>query len=150
MPTETGDFHQPYVLLDKNGFDENFKKAQGYCRRGLPARESVESAFNIILPPYKWNKWRRWVEEDVADGFTDEDSNLIKLFLGMAKIDNNLHLKLAEKAFDMADDGDPEMVKFLLKTRYDYSEKKRTDVEITNDDAPISFNIVDMKPNEDD
>ena len=49
----------------------------------------------------------------------------------------------------MAEDN-PQMNQFLLKTRYGYKEKKQTDVEITNENAPISFNIVPMSPNEED
>lgn len=148
MPTPHGDFHQPHALLNRHGFDKRYVKALEYCEKGLPPKEATEMAFDIILNRHKWSKWNRWAIEDMEAGFDEEDSNLIKLMLGLAAKDNNLHMLLSKRAIKVAEDGNPQMLQFLLKSRYGYTEKTKTDVEITNDDTPIKFEIVDMTPNE--
>ena len=149
MPTPHGDFHQPHPLTNRKGFDKRYEEAIERCKNGLPPKEAIEVAFDVILSSQKWSDWKRFAREDIAAGFDSEDSNLIKLLLGLAKIDHGLHENLASRAFKMAEDN-PQMNQFLLKTRYGYKEKKQTDVEITNENAPITFNIVDMTPNEED
>jgi hypothetical protein len=47
------------------------------------------------------------------------------------------------------DDKNPNMVQFLLKTKYGYSEKTTSDVNVNMDDTPVKFEIVDMTPNND-
>ena len=147
MPTPLGDFHQPFALLDKNGFKEKYKQAIEYARKGLPMKDTCIAVFGIHETHYY--KWHKWVIEDLEDGFTDEDSNLIKLFLGMAKADAMLHLQLKEKGIDLAMEGNANMIQFLLKTQYGYSEVNKTELELsTEEETPIRFEIVDMKPNE--
>ena len=98
-----------------------------------------------------YHNWFNWAIEDIDAGFDETESNLIKLFIGLAKADARLHARLSKTAIHMAvDNENTQMLQFLLKTRYGYSEKNKSSVEISSNDAPISFNIVDMKPNEDD
>ena len=147
MPTELGDFHQPHPLSDRKGFDKRYEEAIERCKNGLPPKEAVEVAFDVMVSTQKWSDWKRFARQDIAAGFDSNDSNLIKLLLGLAKVDHALHENLVSKAFEMAENN-PNMNQFLLKTRYGYTEKRKTDVEITNENTPITFNIVDMTPNE--
>ena len=148
MPTPQGDFHQPHPLSDKKGFDERYKRAIKECEEGLPPKEAIELAFDIIFTRLRWYEWNKWVIEDISAGFDSKDSNLIKLMLGLAAVDKGLHKRLSKKAIEAAEDGNANMIQFMLKTRYGYSEKTKTDVEITSDDTPIKFEIVNMTPNE--
>ena len=46
---------------------------------------------------------------------------------------------------------DLQLLMFLLKTRYGYKDSKKQEVELyTKEDAPVVFNVVDMKPLEND
>lgn len=149
MPTELGDFHQPHALLDSKGFKEKYKKAIKHCREGLPPQPAIELAFDCILDRHKFAHWLAWAIEDMEDGFTEEDSNLIKLMVGLSKEDAALHKRLSRKAIDIAESGNQQMLQFLLKTRYDYSEKSKKQLELKTDEAPIKFEIIDMLPNDD-
>lgn len=146
MVTKQGDFHQPTKLYDKNGFAKNYEKALLVVRDGLTVENTCIAVFGITGRTFR--NWKKWAFEDIEAGFTSEDSNLIKLILGLSKEDLELNRKVSKKAFDVAiNDGDVKMIKFLLKTRYGYNEKTKHEIEATNN-APFTFNIVPMTPNE--
>lgn len=149
MPTPLGDFHQPDKLLDSNGFKEKYEIAIEYARDGLPIQDICIVVFGVTRSQF--SRWFKWVAEDIEAGFDETDSNLIKLFMGIAKEDAILHRKLKKKGIEMALDGHSQMLQFILKTSYGYSEKTKTELEVSSDEeAPIKFEIVDMQPNEDD
>ena len=148
MPTPLGDFHRPDKLVDKNGFKTKYKKAIQYVEDGLPAEYACVLVFNLASN-MTYHNWYKWALEDLEDGFDETDSNLIKLFIGLAEADARLHAKLSKAAVHMAvDKENSQMLQFLLKTRYGYSEKTKSQVNISTDDAPIAFNIVDMEADE--
>ena len=145
MVTPLGDFHHPY-RLEKN-FDENYKKAVEYAKKGVPARDIVMGIFNITIKQFY--NWQDFYHDDVEHGFDASESKLIKLFDALKKEDTHLHMRLSETAVSMAiDDRNPVMVQFLLKTKYGYSEKTKQEIEFNNEDTPIKFEIVDMTPND--
>lgn len=147
MPTELGDFHHPLKLGEGEEFKKKYQKALNYAEEGLPAKDACVLAFGISK--WTYDSWWKMYKADVVDGFTDEDSNLIKLFNGLSRKDALLHLKLKKTAMDIAvNDKNVPMLQFLLKTGYGYSEKTKAEVDISIDDAPVKFEIVDMTPNE--
>ena len=149
MPTPRGDFHQPDKLRDKHGFDEKYHEALELVKDGVPAKDACMAVFDI-LERKTWYNWVNWAKEDLEDGYTEQDSNLIKLILGLSKQDIMLHRNLSKTAIDMAiKDKNPVMTQFLLKTKYGYTEKTKQEVEFNNDDdTPIKFEIVDMRSND--
>ena len=117
----------------------------GYVKDGLPVKEACILTFGITDRTFR--NWEKWAIEDIEAGFTADESNLIKLMVGLLKEDLNLHRKLTKKAFEIAlYDNDTKMIHFLLKTRYNYSEKTKHEIEANSDTAPVTFNIVPMKP----
>ena len=149
MVTKYGDFHHPNNLSDKNDFTENYKKAISYVNDGLTVKDACVVVFGITDRTFR--NWYNWAIDDIENGFNESESNLIKLMLGLAKADAELHRKLSKKAQEIAlNDGNVSMIQFLLKTRYGYSEKSKAELEVTNDNAPITFNIVPMTPNKED
>ena len=149
MPTDLGDFHQPHALLDRRGFDKKYEKALELAKDGVPARDICTSIFGI--GSNQFDHWFHWAYEDIEAGFTEEESNLIKLILGIAKEDVNLHRRLSKTAINMAINENTQMLQFLLKTRFGYSEKSKSELEVSSkNDTPVKFEIVDMTPNEDD
>ena len=150
MPTPLGDFHQPDRLLDRHNFDKKYEEVIKLVDDGLPAADACTMVFELASNK-TYHNWFNWAIEDIDAGFDETESNLIKLFIGLAKADARLHARLSKTAIHMAvDNENAQMLQFLLKTRYGYSEKNKSSVEISSNDAPIAFNIVDMKPNEDD
>lgn len=149
MVTNQGDFHQPTKLYDSNNFAKNYEKAINYVKDGLRVKETCMIVFNITDRTFR--NWQNWAIDDLEAGFTSEESNLIKLITGLSREDMELNRKLSKKAFDIAiNDGDTNMIKFLLKTRYGYNEKTKHEIETTLENAPITFHFVDMKPNNND
>lgn len=145
MVTNQGDFTHPYKL-EKN-FQANYEKAINYVRDGLTVKDAYVSVFGISERTFR--NWYNSALDDMEAGFTADESNLIKLIIGLSKEDAELNRKLSKKAFDIAiNDGNVSMIQFLLKTRYGYSEKTKHEIEATNENAPITFNIVPMTPNE--
>lgn len=145
MPTPSGDFHHPDALMDWKGFDEKYEKAIELARDGVPAQDICMGIFGTSKRQFR--NWVKYYHDDVEAGFDEEDSNLIKLFIGLAKEDLRLHRKLSKKGVEMALDGNSQMLQFMLKTRYGYSEKTKQEVELsTDEEAPISFEIVEMQP----
>ena len=147
MPTELGDFHQPHALLDRRGFPEKYEQAIELARDGVPARDICVSVFGI--GSNQFDNWFKWAYDDIEDGFTEEESNLIKLILGIAREDVKLHRRLTKTAINMAVNENSQMLQFLLKTRYGYSEKTKSEVAVSSrDETPVKFEIVDMTPND--
>lgn len=148
MPTGLGDFHHPHPLDDYKGFSERYERAIKHCEEGLPPRDAAELAFDTLIPQWKWRRWTRWAIEDMEAGFDEEDSNLIKLMIGLSKKDQMLHKSLSKLAIASAKAGNPNMQQYLLNTRFGYTEKTSTEIDLNVEDTPVVFNIVDMKPNE--
>lgn len=148
MPTPLGDFHQPF-LLNKSDFEEKLKKCVEAVEDGLPPANACRLVWGII--PRTYNRWYQQATEDMEAGFTASESNLIKLILALSGKDEKLHLRLIKTATKLAvDDESATMLKFLLETRYDYSTKKRSEVDIgTKEDITFNINIVESKPRED-
>ena len=148
MPTPLGDFHHPQLLCDSNWTDEKYTKAIKHCEEGLPPRDATELAFGVLIPQWKWRRWTRWTIEDMEAGFDEEDSNLIKLMIGLSEKDQMLHKDLSKLAIASAKAGNANMQQYLLNTRFGYTEKTSTEIDLNVEDTPVVFNIVDMKPNE--
>lgn len=147
MPTPLGDFHHPH-LLHRGDFEEKYQLAITCVRDGMPPLDACQLAFGTINPR-TFDKWRRDALSDIEAGFDEEDSNLIKLMRGLAKADQDLHRSLIKQGVKIATDGNVNMLQFLLKTKYNYSEKTKSEVQVsTEEEAPIRFEIVDMQPNE--
>ena len=148
MPTELGDFHQPRALFDKNGFKEKLPKAVDAVRDGLPAREACMLVFGIGKESFK--KWKKWYEDDVNAGFDETESNLIKLMKELSKEDISLHRRFTKTAVRIATEEDNvNMLQFMLKTRFGYSEKNKSEVELsTDEETNFQINIVESKPRE--
>lgn len=149
MPTPLGDFHQPDKLLDRNRFDERYEEAIKSVKDGLPAKDTCTLVWGTSDKTFK--NWLKWAREDVEAGFDETESNLIKLMIGLAKEDAKLHKRLSRRGIELALDGNTQMLQFLLKTRYGYAEKTKSEVELSSDEeAPVKFVFTDMTPNEED
>jgi len=148
MPTPLGDFHHPDKLNDRNRFDDRYEEAIKCVRDGLPPKDACVYVWGVSDKTYK--NWLRWALEDVEAGFDETESNLIKLMIGLAKEDANLHKRLSKRAIEMALDNNTQMLQFLLKTRYGYTEKTKQEVDVSVDDTPVKFEIVDMQPIDED
>lgn len=148
MVNPDGSFHQPYKLSTKNGFQQKYKKTLKYISEGMTPRDAVILVFQI--PELRWYEWVRKAEDDIANGGTAKDSNLIKLIIGIAGANLNTKRRLERKTLDLAlDDDEPnvEMIKFLLERRFGYKKKSQKDVEVsTKDDFNFNVNIVESKP----
>ena len=146
MPSVNGDFYHAR-RLEKPDFEENLKLAINCVHDGMPPYDACQLAFGTINP-HTFSRWKTEAISDIEAGYDEEDSNLIKLMVSLAKADQDLHRKLAKQGIKIAIDGNVNMLQFLLKTKYNYSEKTKSEVQVTADEAPIKFEIVDMKPNE--
>lgn len=148
MTTPSGDFHHPDALAPWKGFDEKYEKAIELAKDGVPAEDICMGVFGTSKRQFR--NWIKYYQSDVEAGYDEEDSNLIKLLLGIAKEDLKLHRKLSKKGIDMALDGNSQMLQFLLKTRYGYAERSKSEVELsTEEDTNFNINIVESKPRED-
>ena len=147
MPTPHGDFHHPKYL--EKDFDKNLEKCIKAVKDGLPPMNACVLVFGIHPETYK--KWYTWARDDMDAGFDETESNLIKLILALSQNDERLHRRLMRTAQKMAiDDESATMLKFLLETRYDYTPKKKSEVDIgTKEDTTFNINIVESKPKED-
>lgn len=143
MVTKQGDFTHPYKL--EKDFQANYEKAINYVKDGLTVKDSCIAVFGITDRTFR--NWEKSAIEDLEAGFTAEESNLIKLIIGLSREDLELCRKLSKKAFDIAlNDNDTKMIQFLLKTRYGYTDKTTHDVELSSkDDYSFNINIVGMK-----
>ena len=137
-----GDFHQPIRLL--KDYESNTKKVLESIDDGLPPKNAVMMVFGITSN--QWYVWRKYVEEDLEDGFTEEDSPLIKLFMRMADHEEKLHQQLVSKAREMALDENTEMLKFLLERRFNYKKTSKNEVEhSTKEDTTFNINITNAE-----
>ena len=144
MPTKDGDPHYPYMLQKR--YKETKDKVIAAVKRGLPPRNAFIS---VGIAGRQYDRWYDMAVEDIEAGFTD--TPLIKFMTEVAQANEKIHERLIDKSLDLADEGDTSMIQFLLKTRYGYDTKKKTEVELSgNKKAPVTFQIVDMKPLEND
>ena len=144
MVTNQGDFTHPYKL--EKDFKANYEKAISYVRDGLTVKDACVSVFGISERTFR--NWYNCALDDMEAGFNESESNLIKLIVGLSKEDAELNRKLSKKAFDIAiNDDNVSMLQFLLKTRFNYTDKTKHDIEFTNDkDVSFNINIVEPKP----
>ena len=144
------DYHQPYAVHQDRYIDFKGKLATAVeaVKDGLPPGDAVCLAFDIM--PERWRRWVNWALEDIENGYTPQDSRLIKLVLELTRVDSKAHQRLSKKAFKVAlDDENPsvEMLKFLLERRYGYKKKSAKEVEVaTKDDLNFNINIVESSP----
>lgn len=150
MPKENGEPRYPNKLkMERTDFKKKLKRTIEDIEDGLPPADALILSFGIAdISTYR--NWIKWAKEDIEQGFTEKDSRLIELILEIAKADAKLHKKLAHTAVRLAvEDYDSKMLQFLLKTRYGYTEKTKSKVELSNDEeAPVKFVFTDMTPNE--
>lgn len=144
MPTKNGDPHHPYFL--QKDYKKKLDTACELVKKGLPPKNALRS---MGVPADRWYAWLRFIDEDIKAGFTD--TPLIKFVSRLAEIDEETHADLVGEAISKAKDGDTQLLMFLLKTRYGYKDKKKQEVELsTKEEAPVVFNVVPMKPLEND
>lgn len=144
MPTKNGEPHYP-IFLQKD-YKKKLDTACELVKKGLPPKNALRS---LGVHEQTWYRWLQWVDEDVKAGITR--SPLINFISRLAEIDEETHADLVGEALSKAKTGDTQMLMFLLKTRYGYKDSKKREVELsTKEDAPVVFNIVDMKPLEND
>jgi len=140
MPTKLGKPHEPKFL--QNDYKKKFDTAAEMVRKGLPPKNALKA---MGVHEQTWYSWVRFVEEDIEAGFTN--TPLVKFMTRLAAIDEETHQDLVGEAISKAKDGDSQLLMFLLKTRYGYKDSKKQEVELsTKEDAPVVFNVVDMKP----
>lgn len=147
MVQPNGDFHQPNRLLDKNGFSKKYERVIKHIKEGMSPEGAVRLVFGIVRST--WFEWKNHAEDDIKAGFTADESNLIKLYEGIAAADMRTRRRLEIKSVEMATDEEPsiDMLKFLLERRYGYKKKSQQDVEVsTKDDFNFNVNIVESKP----
>lgn len=149
MPTPMGDFHHPDKLVDSNDFKTKYAKAINYVSDGLPPQEACTLVFGVAKRTFR--KWVEWAMEDIEAGFDESESNLIKLMIGLAQEDAKLHKRISETAISIAvDERNTQMIQFLLKTRFGYAEKSKSEVEVsTDDETNFNINIIESKPKDD-
>lgn len=144
MPTKDGDPHYPYILQKR--YKETKEKVIAAVTRGLPPNKAFVS---VGLTEHRYRNWYNWAIEDIEAGFTD--TPLVNFMVAVAQANEKVHERLIDKGLELADEGDASMIQFLLKTRFGYDTKKKTEVELSgNKKAPVTFQIVDMKPLEND
>jgi len=144
MPTKSGEPHHPMFL--RTDYKKKLDTACELVKKGLPPKNALRS---MGVNVQTWYSWLRFIDEDIKAGFTD--TPLIKFVSRLAEIDEETHADLVGEAISKAKDGDSQLLMFLLKTRYGYKDSKKQEVELsTKEDAPVVFNIVDMKPLEND
>ena len=144
MPTKDGDPHYPYILQKR--YKETKDKVTAAVERGLPPNKAFVS---VGLTEHRYRNWYNWAIEDIEAGFTD--TPLVNFMTAVAQANEKVHERLIDKGLELADEGDASMIQFLLKTRFGYDTKKKTEVELSgNKKAPVTFQIVDMKPLEND
>ena len=146
MVTPAGDFHHPYKL-EKN-YPENKEKVLKAIRDGMSPRDACVMTFGML--DRQWRRWVEFVEDDIANGFDETESNLIDLFLSMAKEEMSLRQQLERKANYMAlEDDNVEMLKFLLERRHGYTRQTKKDVDVAvKEEVPVKFEFVNMTPTE--
>ena len=146
MVTERGDFHHPNKL-SKN-YKENKAKVLAAIKDGMRPKDACIMTFGML--ERQWRRWIEFVEDDIAHGFDETESNLIDLFMAMAREELSLRQKLERKANNMAlADDNVEMLKFLLERRHGYTKQSKKDVDVAvKEEVPVKFEFVDMTPTE--
>lgn len=148
MPTPNNNPHLPNSFANKD-LDSKLTQIKNRIDDGLEVWESVCEVIGIHKRQFY--RWREYVEEDLEAGFTEEDSELIRFMMEVSKYDLASKRVFTSTAKQMALDGDADMLKFILERRYGMKKSSKNEVEVTGDEKkPVSFTIVDMKPNEND
>lgn len=146
MPTPMGDCHRPDKLT--KDFSKNKKAILKAISDGMTPKDAVQMIFGIN--DKSWYNWVNWTEEDLADGYTSDESRLIDLMESMSKAHLGLRRKLEKKANELAlDEEHTDMLKFMLERRHGYKKETKKDVDVAvKENAPIKFEFVDMTPTE--
>lgn len=144
MPTKSGEPHHPIFL--QTDYKKKLDTAMEMVKKGLPPKNALRA---MGVHNQTWYRWLQFIDEDIKAGFTD--TPLIKFMARLAEVDEETHADLAGTAIKKANEGDTQMLMFLLKTRYGYKDSKKQEVELsTKEEAPVVFNVVPMKPLEND
>ena len=132
--------HNPNLLRYRTG-EELIEKICEDARRCLP----IESCFvknGVKLNTYR--QWRRWYREEVEEGL--EDTPIINLFSRVYQAERESEAVILDIEVDHALNGSLKATQHLLDNRFGYG-KKKSEVELNvKEDTPIKFEIVDMKP----
>ena len=124
------------------------KKLDAVCadvKKGMPIKNAfVHQGVN----PRTYDSWKQMLKEDWEDGF--DDTPLMRFMNHVAVAYEDAHSDLLGKAFDLADEGDGQMVMFLLKTLYGHNPNSKKEVELsTTEDTTFNINIVEAKKKDD-
>lgn len=135
------DFHEPITI--KKGYKTQLKKAKQYIQEdGLRIEQAVALAFGVHEKT--WFNWQRMVREDEEKGFTG--TRLMEVYYGLIQANAGGERKVSRKAMELVEEGNPEMVKFILERRFGYKKTSAKEVEVaTKDDLNFNINIVDSK-----
>lgn len=132
--------HNPLLLKGKEG-ELLIEKICDDARRCLP----IESCFvknGIKLDTYR--RWLRWYREEVEEEL--DDTPIINLFAKVYQAERESESTILGIEVDHALNGSLKATQHLLDNRFGYG-KKKSEVELNvKEDTPIKFEIVDMKP----
>ena len=144
---KTYDYHYPYKLRNDEKYEKDFKECLAAVKDGMSPEDAAMMVFGVSSR--QWRDWISQAEEDIVKGFTEEDSRLIELILALATEQLELRRKLEKRANRLALSESNDMLKFLLERRHGYTKQTQKDIEVSaKEDAPITFEFVDMKPTE--
>lgn len=105
----------------------------------------IESCFiknGVNVGTYR--KWCKWYHEELEEGLTD--TPIINMFDKIYQAERESEAVILGVEVDHARNGNLKATQHLLNTRYGYG-KKKSEVEFNvKEDTPIKFEIVDMKP----
>ena len=136
-----------YFIAGRGNYQDLLKDVKEDVRVGVRLTDSI--ALNCAVGRQQVYMWKRAFLKEIEDG--KKDTPLIRLFNVGLKTEAKLYRKVMQMMMDKAEEGDASSIQYLAKHRLDYNSSRKQEVEVsTKDDAPIKFEIVDMKPNEGD
>ena len=133
----------PYSL--RNDFEENMKIAVELVEtKGLTPRDACLLTYGILQR--QWNRWLVQSRKLQEKGVRPKESKLLTLLTNLAKADLTLKQKLEGASVEIALDGNPEMLKFLLERRYGYTKQSKKSVDVSSDkENSFEIKIVNSK-----
>lgn len=134
-----------YPIFFRTDWKKKLEAIEADLRKGMP----IKNAFiHQGVNPRTYDAWQRYLREDWENGF--EDTPFLSFMKKVAMIYEEVHADLMGKAFELAHDGDSQMVIFLLKSVYGHTPTRKSEVEMsTKEDTTFNINIIDSKPRED-
>lgn len=135
------DYHYPHVM--RSDYKKKLDKAIELVKDGLPAHAAVVKAYGVHES--RWKVWVKDAIEDIEKGY--EKTPLINAVIKISQADVDAHHRLMGKANEIAiDDGNVDMIKFLLERRFGYKKKSQKEVEVaTPEDFSFNINITEAK-----